>query len=129
MSKDEYQIKAVETTLRAAAILTTSYVAATVLDITGIGQVQLLCNFTKGGSDGCRLKIEFSNDGTNYWQESRMQWDGTDYVHTVMTRKIDATAALVISLPVSALYMKVSAAAITAATTTSLTLTASTDNV
>jgi len=96
------------------AVLTTSYVTSEIMNIQGANQVQLLICYTKGNSAGCRLKIEFSEDRSTWYQESMVDKFPTvyDVEHTLVTRKINETGNYTISIPVSASYIKVSAQAI-----------------
>ena len=104
--------------------LTTSYVASDSFNIQGANQLQLLVSFTKGDSDGCRLKIEFSEDKTNWYQESMVSEfpSVNDVKHTPITRKIEDSASFIISIPISASSLRVSAQAITSGTGTSLSI-------
>lgn len=62
-------------TIRDAAILTTSYVAATTIGPEGfslpseVNQLVLYVSFTKGSLTSAELKVEFSPDGTNWFPE------------------------------------------------------------
>ena len=118
-------------TVRSAAALTTSYVAGTVVKIEGANQVQLLVTFTLGSSDGARIKIEVSVDGTNYFQESGGSFDYTnaDILTKNIVRKLSASGSYIISVPVSGSWLKVSALAITSGTGTSMTIVASKANI
>ena len=111
------------TVIRAAAALTTSYVASNTINVQGANQLQLLVSFTKGSSDGCRLKIEFSEDRSVWYQESVVDFLVTnDAEHAPLTRKINDTANLIMSVPISASFLKVSSQAITSGTSTSLSI-------
>lgn len=109
--------------IRAAAALTTSYAASDTINVQGANQLQLLVSFTKGSSDGCRLKIEFSEDRSVWYQESVVDFLATnDAEHAPLTRKINDTANLIISVPISASFLKISSQAITSGTSTSLSI-------
>ncbi len=111
------------TVIRAAAALTTSYVASNTINVQGANQLQLLVSFTKGSSDGCRLKIEFSEDRSVWYQESVVDFLVTnDAEHEPLTRKINDTANLIMSVPISASFLKVSSQAITSGASTSLSI-------
>ena len=57
--------------VRAAAILTGSYVAGTVIDTGGIyNQVLLNVVYTKGSLTSAEIKIEFSSDNLTFYQET-----------------------------------------------------------
>lgn len=64
--------------VRSAAILTGAYVAGTTLsgtsnnedkNLAGMNQLMVLIDFTIGSLTDGRVKIEFSADGTNFYQE------------------------------------------------------------
>lgn len=57
--------------VRASLILTTAYVAGTVIeDAHGLNQLIILARWTKGSLTSLELKVEFSHDGTNWYQET-----------------------------------------------------------
>ena len=115
--------------IRAAAALTTSYVTSDNFNIQGANQLQLLVSFTKGDSDGCRLKIEFSEDWSTWYQESVVEYLSGDAIHEPLVRKIDNSANLVLSVPISASFFRVSGQAITSGTGTSLSVVATIANI
>ena len=115
--------------IRAAAALTTSYVTSNSFNIQGANQLQLLVSFTKGDSDGCRLKIEFSEDGSSWYQESIVEYSSGDANHSPLARKIEDSANLVLSVPTSASFLRVSGQAITSGTSTSLSVLATIANI
>ncbi len=94
------------------------------MNIQGANQVQLLISFTKGDSDGCRLKIEYSEDQITWYQESMVSEFPSinDVTHSMMTRKIDDSGNYVLSIPVSSSYIKVSVQAITSGDNTLLSI-------
>jgi len=56
--------------IRAAAVLTTSYVASDILDgVENFRALKLYTDFTKGSLTTVELKIEFSHDGISWYQE------------------------------------------------------------
>jgi hypothetical protein len=117
-------------TVRAAATLTTSYVASNALNIQGANQLQMLVSFTKGSSDGCRLKVEFSEDESVWYQESVADIMATnDVEHAPLARKVNDSANLIISVPISASFLRVSSQAITSGTGTSLSILATIANI
>ncbi len=115
-------------TIREALILTTGYVASDSIIIKNADQLQLWVAFTKGSSNGVRLKIEYSDDDSTFFQESRYSLVGTEFQHVAVIRTIIASANLVISLPVAAKYVKVSAQAISSGTSTLLAIKAAKAN-
>lgn len=97
-------------TIRDAAILTTSYVASIVLDqVENYNQLNLYCYFTKGSLTTAEVKVEFSIDGTNYAQQSMV----TSSAGVGTVNKFEYQTAedgnVVLSLPISARFIKVSA--------------------
>lgn len=110
--------------IRCSTVLTTSFVASEIMNIQGANQVQLLVSFEKGNSSGCRLKIEYSENGSIWYQESAIDEFPSinDVKHTLITRKIDDSGNYIISVPVSASYLMVSAQAITSGDNTLLSI-------
>ncbi len=115
--------------IREAAALTTSYVTSDSFNIQGANQLQLLVSFTKGSSDGCRLKIEFSEDRSTWYQESIVEYLLGYLNHAPLVRKIANSANLVLSVPTSASFLRVSGLAITSGTGTSLSVVATIANI
>lgn len=116
--------------IRESLELTTSYVTSERFNIQGSNQLQLLVSFSKGNSDGCRLKIEFSEDEANWYQESEYSvYETGDVRHKPAFRKIESSSDIVISIPVSASFIRVSAAAIGSGTGTSLSIMATMANI
>lgn len=119
------------TTVRESAPLTTSYVSSDSFNIQGANQLQLLVSFIKGESDGCRLKIEFSEDESTWYQESMVSEfpAANDVKHTPITRKVENSANLVLSLPISASFFRISVQAVMSGTDTSLSIIATIANI
>lgn len=108
------------TTVRASAILTTSYVAGTVIDTEGIrNQLIVYADFTIGSLTDAQLKVEFSRDGVTYYQETFSSISsGTDTL-SLGVHKMTATGKYRIALDVMDRYVKISAIG-TGTTTSSL---------
>ena len=117
--------------IRQNSALTTSFAETEVMNIQGANQVQLLISFIKGNSEGCRLKIEYSEDRVTWYQESMVsEFPSLNSVtHSMITRKIDDTGNYVLSIPVSSSYIKVSAQAISSGDNTLLSIKASAANI
>ncbi len=116
--------------IREPAALTTSYIASDDFNIQGANQLQLLVSFTKGDSDGCRLKAEFSEDGATWYQESMVKFSSSsDVEHIPITRKIEDSLDIVISIPISASFFRISGQAITTGNNTSLSILATVANI
>jgi hypothetical protein len=118
-------------TLRESAVLTTSFVDSEIMNIQGANQVQLLVSFTKGDSTGCRMKLEFSEDRSTWYQESMTDESpsANDVEHTLIARKISDTGNYAISIPVSASYLRVSVQAIDSGDNTLLSVKATAANI
>lgn len=103
--------------VRSSAILTTSYVAGTVLgpahNLDAHNQVNLLINFTIGSLTSLEIKIEFSNDGDvtspTYGQETFQVISGGTSTETLGIHQYTASGTYVLSIPVKWRYMKISA--------------------
>ena len=117
--------------LSGSKVLTIPNVASEVMNIEGANQVQLLIGFTKGNSAGCRLKIEFSEDRVAWYQESMVSEFPieNEVEYKLVIRKLTETGNYVISIPVSASYLKVSAQAIGSGDGTLLSITATAANI
>jgi hypothetical protein len=100
--------------IRASAALTSSYVPGTVVNVEDFGMLVLLVKYTMGSGESGNavvLKVEFSTDGTNFYQQ-------TDGQPTVALRTYTFTAvsspgtydAFAIVLPVTGIsHARVSA--------------------
>lgn len=117
--------------VREAAPLTTSYVPSDILNINGANQLQLMASFNKGLSDGCRLVIEFSEDGLAWYQETwyNIENETGEVVHSLAFRRISESSNTLISTPVWARFCRIQALAITSATDTSLSIAAVASNI
>jgi hypothetical protein len=115
--------------VRRASALEKSYVTSDSFDIRGANQLQLWVSFIKGKSGGCRLRIEFSEDGANWYQESEYSVDAIgDVRHKPAYRNIQPSSNIIISIPISACFFRVSAASIGSGTGTSLSIMATAVN-
>lgn len=95
--------------IRPAAILTTSYVEGTVLEnLQGFSQANLLVSFTKGSLTSAQLKVEFSIDGTNYFQETFSTISTGTSTEIFGVHEFTSEGNYIINLPINYRYMKVS---------------------
>ena len=103
--------------LRSSAVLTGSYVAATVLGPQGLGsnadpqennQLILYVGFTIGSLTSAELKVEFSDDGTTYYQETESTISSGTTIDTPLVHKFNSSANRRIAIPISDKYIKVS---------------------
>lgn len=111
--------------VRAAAILTTSYVAGTVIGpsdpiVNQYTQLIIYADFTIGSLTDAQIKVEFSNDGTTYYQETFSSVSAGTDTNTVGVHKLTATGKYRIAVPIADRYIKISA--IGTGTTTSSSL-------
>lgn len=103
--------------LRSSAVLTGSYVAGTVLGPQGVGtaadpvennQLVLYVSFTIGSLTSAELKVEFSNDGTTYYQETESTVSSGTSTDKVLEHTLTATGNYRIAMPLADRYVKVS---------------------
>jgi hypothetical protein len=108
-------------TIRAAAILTDSYVAATVLErVENYNEFTAYCYYTEGSLTSLEIKIETSLDGTNYVQETNLSISGGTGTLSKGEYTTTETGNFKISIPVSARFIKVSAKGTGTVTSSSL---------
>lgn len=116
---NDYSLKSI----RAASILTSSYVASDIVENSEkYNKAELFIKFAKGSLTDCQIKIEFSNDGTNYFQKSSDAI--TSGVNTLATNILKLTADNNFSYEfnVNARFIKISAIGTGTATSSSLAL-------
>lgn len=107
--------------VRSAAILTDAYVAGTILtDCESYNALFIDAYFTIGSLTNAILKVEFSEDGTNYTQETHNSVTTSVNTHTAGTHLIAATGNYSIYVPLSAKYVKISSIGTGTATSSSL---------
>ena len=111
-------------TIRSALVLTTSYVAASTVQVQGFTQLVLYVNFTKGSLDSGEIKIEFSDDNSTFFQESFEDDDFTNALRDIKVfhHKMSATGTYRIPIPVTDNYIKVSGKGTGTVSGSSLTL-------
>ena len=114
-----------ETTIRSAAILTTSYVAATTIEQAGrFNQLALLLAYTQGSLTSLEIKIEFSMDGTTFFRETVTSVSGGTSTLSMNEYTFTSTGNIVIPLPAFYDFIKVSAKGTGTVTSSSLAITA-----
>ena len=110
--------------VRAAAVLTDSYVAGTVLtNLEGCNQLVLFVDYTEGSLDSCEIKIEFY-DGTQYTQEKVGTYAAGVTTYADNVHQFTATGKYAIYLPIKCQAVKVSAKGTGTVTDSSLKITA-----
>lgn len=106
--------------VRAAAILTDAYVAGTILgpiETTGTvvanpssnNQLVLYVSFTKGSLDSASIKVEFSHNGTTYYQETFSAISAGVSTDSIGVHTISATGNYRLNIPIKDNYIKISA--------------------
>jgi len=101
--------------LRTSAVLTTDYVAATILGndrdsarVAEYNQLAIYFYYTKGSLTSAQVKVESSIDGTNYVTETNVAISGA----TITMNKGEYTTTedgnFKITMPMSAKFIKVS---------------------
>lgn len=107
--------------VRAAAILTNSYVAGTVIaDAQSFNQLFIDAYFTKGSLTDAQIKVEFSWDGTNYVQETFGAVSGGTETDSLGVHLLGASGNYQIAVPIVARYIKISAIGTGTVTSSSL---------
>jgi hypothetical protein len=101
--------------VRAAAILTTGYVAGTVLgpntenaNPQAYDHTEILVSFTKGSLTTAELKVEYSNDGTTYYQLTDVAVSGITGTASLMEYSFSATGNYQLGLTGVYSYIKIS---------------------
>jgi hypothetical protein len=101
--------------VRTSAVLTNGYVAGTVLGpATGLlnlqksNQLILYVDFTIGDLDDALIRVEFSSDGTDYYQETLSVLTVGIFGESVGEHKLVATGKYRITIPIMDKYIKVS---------------------
>ena len=95
--------------VRASAILTGSYVAGTVIANTELrNQLIVYIDFTKGSLTSLEVKIEFSADGTDYYQETALSVSGGTSTGSILEHTMTATGKYRIAIPIKDASIKVS---------------------
>lgn len=122
-------------TIREAAVLTNSYVASSVIGLQGDtgskslkenvaeqGQLQLYVDFTKGSLTSLELKIEFSPDATNWYQETTLAVSGGTQTVTVSEYTTTSGGSFRLEVPIKDKFIRVSGKGTGTVTSSSLTL-------
>lgn len=100
--------------VRASAVLTNSYVAGTVLSYANVNpalrnQLNIYVDLTIGSLTDGRVKVEYSHDGSDYYQDTFADVATGVATMSVGYYKFTATGKYVISIPVKSSYIKISA--------------------
>lgn len=121
--------------VRAAAILTNSFVAGTVIgpqtaisqpiqDVHTNNQLIVYVDFTIGSLTDGQIKVEFSHDGVTYYQESSSSVSaGVDTV-SLLAHKFTASGKYRIAVPIKDAWIRISAIGTGTVTSSSMTINA-----
>lgn len=104
-------------TIRAAAILTGSHVAGTSISpLAGAGlnpanhnQLQLLVDFTIGSLTTGEVKVEFSHDGTNWYQDTFLSIDAATATASAGVYQFASTGKYILNIPIKCAHIRISA--------------------
>lgn len=110
------------TAARAAAILTNGYVASAAIDVSTSNQVIFFINFTIGSLTDADLKVEFSPDGTNWYQETYAVISGDTSAETLGIHTYGASGAFRLPIEVAEKYIRISAIGNGTVTNSSMTI-------
>ena len=96
--------------IREAAVLTNSYVAGNIIgDASEYNTLSLEVDFTLGSLTSMEMKVEVSNDGTNWYQQVAESTSGGSTTVSLDERTWDATGKYAFLIrPVRAKYIRVS---------------------
>lgn len=109
--------------VRSAAILTTSYVAGTVIEDThDFTQLVLLIDFTKGSLTSLEIKVEFSPDNTTFYQETAEVVSTGTSTMSLLEHTTTATGKYRILIPINDRFVKVSVKGTGTVTSSSVTV-------
>jgi|ERR1044072_1929701 hypothetical protein len=113
----------VQKAVRSAAILTNSYVAGTVIDTAHVyNQLDVLVDFTKGSLTSAEIKVEFSPDGTTYYQETFQSVSTGTATESLGVHTFTASGKYRIAIPIMDRYIKISANGTGTVTSSSMTV-------
>ena len=118
-------------TLRAAAILTNGAVASSVLDCRNANQVTVAVNFTLGSLTNMLIKVQLSNDKTNWYDYEIDDVTNAVVASTALNiparslqRLFDGSCSLAFQVPVKAAYLRLSVLGTGTVTSSSCDITA-----
>jgi hypothetical protein len=96
--------------IRDKAVLTTAYVAGTVLEgCEKFNQMNLLVEFTKGDLTSLEVKVEFSPNGVGYFQETASAVSGGTSTDSLLEHTFTSSGNYRLPIPIKDGYVKVSA--------------------
>ncbi len=104
------------TEIRSSAVLTTSYVAGTIIGLPTPGtdllftdnQTILYIDFTKGSLTSAEFILEFSDDNVNWYQETLATITGGAEIDTALTHQLTNSGKYRIATEIKDRYFRVS---------------------
>lgn len=96
--------------VRTTGVLTGSYVAGTILEeLHPYNQMTLLCDYTQGSLTSVEILVEYSYDGTTYYQDANIATSGgTNTLSTANYTYAGGDANFVIDFPINCNFIRVS---------------------
>ena len=103
--------------VRASTLLTTNYVAGTVIGAESSGektrtnqynQLIIYASFTIGSLTTAEIKVEFSSDNSTYYQETSMSINSGVVSESLAYHQLSATGNYRICIPMNDRYAKIS---------------------
>jgi len=96
--------------VRSSGILTSGYLASDDIVVAGSNVVYLYTKFIVGSSNGAHIKVEFSPDSSEWYQESwTKQVDASGTLTSIpYVREVLVSSSVVIPVEISSNYMRVS---------------------
>lgn len=108
--------------VRAAAILTTSYVAGTVIEAHLRNQLTILVDFTIGSLDSGHVKVEYSENNSDFYQEAFSSISAGVSTESLAEHKLVTSGSFALYVPVQARYVRISAKGTGTVTGSSMTI-------
>lgn len=110
--------------VRAAAVLTNSYVTGTVLTQTrGFNQLSVMIQFTLGSLTSAEIRIEFSIDNSTWFQEVIDSANSlSELTSSQGDRTLTSSGNYAISIPISYNFIRISAKGTGTVTSSSMTI-------
>lgn len=95
--------------VRAAAITTNSYVPGTVIeDCGGLNQLVVYVDFTKGSLTSMQIKVEFSHDNSDWYQQTTDTISVGTNDHALEEHNFTATGKYRLAIPLKDEYVRIS---------------------
>lgn len=111
--------------IRPAAVLTNDYVAGTIIeDVERHNQLMLFVDFTIGSLTNAKVKVEFSDNGEDYYQETYSSVSAGVSTESAGDHTFEATGKFTLAIPIKCSRIRVSAIGTGTVTSSSMKITA-----